>query len=884
MWADLFDAGIRAVRRLFRVGAPSEGEITRELEDHLALEEDALATTDARDTNSGDANARYAAHRRFGNVTRVNEAVHDVWQWTWLEQLAQDVRHGLRAIARSPLYSAAVVITLATGIGAASAVYSLSNAIHHPFPRLPEDRLLWITQANASCGVDCTQVSPAALVALQTRAPSITAVGTVSWRVALRSANGSEALNGFAVSPNAFETIEAPFAAGRPFPSDAGKPGAPHYVILSYDFWHSRLNGSRNVVDSTITLGDRPFTVSGVLGKDVVFPMTADVYEPSDIAVEDRSNYAARRYDVFARIAHGASFEKAVSEVKTISAQLSRESPRTDSGWVVRARPIADYHSDDVAMMEQIGAVAAFLVFLAACMSAANLSLSRLESRRHELALRTALGVRRWRLARHLLTESLLLSLLAGALGAVLARWGVHAIRDAIPANFSAFIPGWARLGLDIRTLIFAFGAVVVAMMAFAALPVLRATQVNLVGVLSEGGRASTGGMRGTRVRAILIVLEVSIALVLLTAATLFTRSVRNMVRGDTGVRLDHALTMHLTLPPQMSDSAKVEFYRRLDDNLRVTPGVRAGGVATTTPLSNNFLGVAFKLPERVSPTIGRDPTANDQHVTPGYATAAGVHIEQGRMIGAQDEASPAAQRAVVVSRYMADAMWPHESALGRTILIENTPWTVVGVASNVYHGGLEEPLRYAIYRSIYQSPSGYASVAVWTGDDPASMRDAIRGVVARTDPSVAVGDMMTMVEMQARHVSPYTMMAGMLAVLAVVTMTIATVGLYGLIAYGVAQRTREIGVRIALGARGRDILMRVAGGAIRLTLIGIVVGIVGAFGFTRLLGAMLYGVTTNDPQTPLLVSGALLVVASVAALVPAWRASRVDPTVALRE
>jgi predicted permease len=389
--------------------------------------------------------------------------------------------------------------------------------------------------------------------------------------------------------------------------------------------------------------------------------------------------------------------------------------------------------------------------------------------------------------------------------------------------------------------------------------------------------------VRSTRVRATLIVLEVTIALVLLTEATLLTRSVRNMTRGDAGVRLDHVLVMHLTLPSHMSDSSMVDFYRRLDANLQMEPGVRAGGITTTTPLSNNFYGESFRIPGRPPEPNGRGLAANDQHVTPGYAAAAGMRIEEGRMIGAQDEASSISQRAIVVNRYMADAMWPHQSAIGRPVIVDNVQWTVVGVASNVYHGGLDEPLRYTVYRSIYQSPQSYASLAVWTQGDPLAMRDAIRGVVARTDPSVAVGDMMTMVAMQARHVSAFTMMAGMLAVLAIVTMTIAAVGLYGLIAYGVAQRTREIGVRIALGARPMDVLTQIALGAVRLTLIGIVFGVVGGALFARLLTVMLYRVTAGDPSTFVGASVALLGIALMAALVPAWRAARVDPMIALR-
>jgi ABC-type antimicrobial peptide transport system permease subunit len=261
---------------------------------------------------------------------------------------------------------------------------------------------------------------------------------------------------------------------------------------------------------------------------------------------------------------------------------------------------------------------------------------------------------------------------------------------------------------------------------------------------------------------------------------------------------------------------------------------------------------------------------------------ASGVLIEGGR--GIDDRDVPGAQRVVVVNRFMADALWPHTSPLGRLVKIGDSTWTVVGVASNVHHGGLDEEMRYTLYRSVYQAPRDFGALAVWTSSDPETMRDAVRRIVARTDPAVAVGTMTTMEAMQARHVSPWTLMAGMMSVLAIVTMTIATVGLYGLIAYGVAQRTREIGVRIALGARPRDILTNIGAGALRLTLIGIAFGVVGAALFARLLVAMLYGVSASDPWTYGGVSLGLMVVAVLAAWVPSWRAARVDPTVALRE
>ena len=868
----------RLIDRLARRGTPTDGEIERELADHLELDAESLATGEG----AAAGEAQHAARRRFGNLTGMRESVRDVWRWAWLEQLEQDTRHGVRAIGRSPAYSLAVIVTLAMGIGAGTTAYTLARAVHTPFPQLPQDKLLWITYGNARCGVDCTELSPAAFAALQRRAPSIAAIATSTWSTSLRGTDGSEAARGFAVSPATWETIGARFSIGHGFSKDAGLPGGPQVVVLSYDFWRRRFNESRGVLDSLITLAGEPYTVVGVLAKDIVFPMAGDVYAPLRLTTADANDHAARYLGTFARLADGVSIETAAAEVRTIDAQLAHESPKTDSGWVLRARPIADYHTDDVAVLDNIAEVAALLVFLAACMSAANLALARLSARRQELALRAALGVRRWRLARHLLTEAVLLSLAAGALGALIARWGVHAIRDAIPANFAAFIPGWARMEIDPHVLAFALGTALLALLAFALLPVARATRIDLSGVLAEGGRANTGGVHGTRTRATLIVLEVSIALVLLTAATLFARSVRNMVTGDAGVRVDHALVMDLTLSPRGTDSSRIDFFRRLDANVRDVPGIRAAGVGTTTPLSNSFGGIGFDIPGRAPEPGGRPLTGIGQQVTPRYLEATGVRIEEGR--GIEDRDVQGAERVVVINRYMAGALWPHAGAMNRLVKIGDSTWRVVGIASNVHHGGLDEEMRYTVYRSIYQSPRDFGVLAVWTSGDPDSMRDLVRRIVARTDPSVAVGNVMTMDAMQARHVSPYTMMAGMMGVLAIVTMTIATVGLYGLIAYGVAQRRREIGVRVALGARPRDILTHVGAGALRLAMIGIAFGVVGAALFARLLAAMLYGVSAGDPRTYVGASLGLLAVAAIAAGVPAWSAARVDPTIALRE
>ena len=865
----------RIVARLAHRGPPSDDEVARELQDHLDLE--------AEMTTSGGAGdeARDTARRRFGNVATTREAVHDVWRSAWAEQLMQDIRHGARALMRAPNYTMAVAVTLSLGIAAAAASFCLFDAVHRPFPFVDEGRLLSLVQRGPRCR-DCDQSSPAALLALEARARTLMPVAASRWRTTVRLGDESEIIDGFRVSPQTFAVIGTPFARGRGFAADAGQPGAPKSTVLSYRFWHDRLNASPGVIDSTILLGGAPYTVVGVLQRGVVFPMAGDVYAPLVFAPSAATDYASHYLDLFARLAPGATLTTATVEARTIGNQLALQSPTTDDGLTIVARPINRYHADDVATLERISAIAALLVFVAACMSAANLALSRAAARRGELALRTALGVGRGRLIRHLMTEAALVSFVGGVIGVCLANLGVAAMRTAIPPSLSRYVPGWAHAGLDWRTLLFTVCAAVAATLVFAAAPAVRATRTDIAAVLSDGGRASTPGVRGTRTRATLVVIEVGIALVLLTAASLLSRSVRNMIGGDPGVRRDGVLTMNLTLPSTVPDSALRDFYRRLDQNLRAMPNVVAAGMTSTAPLSNNWWGVGFDVPGRVPPRKDETLTAMDQRVTPNYLRATGVRVTRGRAISDAD--IQGAQRVVVVNELLADAMWPGRDPIGRLVLADSVPWTVVGVAANVHHGGLDEPVQFELYRSLDQAVQRAGDLAVQTAVDPETMRDVVRRVVANTDPSAAVGEMMTMREMEARHVSVFRMSASMLGILAIVTTVIATVGLYGLISYGVAQRRREIGLRIALGARPVDVLTHVGADAARLAIIGVIFGVAGAAAFTRLLSAMLYGVTASDPGTFVGAALGLLIVALIAALVPARRAARLDPTIALRD
>jgi putative ABC transport system permease protein len=860
-------------RRLTNRRGPTDDEIARELQDHLDLEAKELAASGASDPVHG-------ARRAFGNATYLGESVRDVWRWAWLEQLLQDVRHGARALRRSPAYTVAAVVTLAVGIGATTTVFSMSDALlQRPFPLLRQNSLVWIVQRSKSCPT-CDNASAAAFSALQTAHTLNGVVAATQWRTALRLGSGSELVEGYRVSPATFQVIGAPFALGRGFRAEEGEPNGANVVVISYSLWRDRLGGSRGVLDSSLVIAGKPYRVVGVLADHVVFPTASGLYAPLVLPPNAAADNSSRYLDIFARLAPNATVADARREAAVISARLDAESPPTERGWSVVPRPLKEFHSDDVKIFVDIAIISALLVLLAATVSVANLALARASVRRHELTLRAALGGRRGRLLRHLLVESLLVSLAGGVLGVLLAVWGTRATHDAIPESLFNFAPGSAFLRVNSRALLFTLGVSVFVTLLFALLPALRATSAKLSAVLAEGGRTAAGGSHGTRLRAGIVVAEVSVALALLTCAVLMSGSVRNMLAGDPGVRLDNVLTMHLTMARGLSDSAARDFVMRVDRRLHALPGVRGAAFVSTTPLSNNFWGTRFEIPGRApSPD---EPIAIDQHITSDYFRTGGIRVLAGRSFDERDvTGSP---RAIVISRYTRERFWPTTDPIGAEVIIDSLPWTVIGVVSDVRHGGFDEPMRPTIYRSALQGVLRVADLNVWTAGDPAAMRDPVRRAIADIDANAAVGELMTMREVEARHVSVFKLMAGGLSIFAGITVLIAVVGLFGIVAYGVAQRRREIGIRMALGASARRIVREIATGATRLTLVGIVVGAAAGVALAQMLRSVLYGVTATDPRTPLGVSLLLLLVTLLATLIPAWRVLRVNPATVLRE
>jgi predicted permease len=858
------------------VRRPSDREIARELRDHLELEAEELARGGSR------ADAADRARRRLGNPTVTAETVRDIWRIPSLDQLGQDLRHAWRGLRRSPVYAISAILTLSLGVGAVVAVFGMADPIiSHPYPSLPQDRLIYITQPSKPCPT-CEEVSPAAFSALRQRNRSLAEVAaTAMWRTSLRTPDGSDIVDGHRASANLFRAISAPFALGGGFPLDADEPGRPHTAVLSYAFWRERFHGSRGVLDSTITLGNEPYTVVGILAPHVIFPTDAGVYAPLVFTPEQLADHGSRYLAVFGRLKDGATLDAAAAEARTIAGQLALEFPGTDSLSTLSVQPLRAFHTTDVKILLLVFGIAATLVLVAACVSLANLGFARLTARRRDIALRAALGGRTLRIARHLLAEAFLVAGGAAVMGLGLAAAGAHAMRQSIPQSMARYSPGWTNVGIGGREVVFALLVCLASTLLFAILPTIRATRVSLSSVLTDGARGSVG-VQGARVRSALVVVQVSVALALLSCATLLTRSVHGMLRGDPGVRLDHVLSMHVALPQITPNSAVRSFVDRIDARLLATPGVVGAGLTSTTPLSNNWWGTRFQVPGRLASPDGHELTASDQRVTPGYFRAMGIRILSGRGVEARDDAGT--QRVAVINHFMSEQLFPGQDPVGRVLSIDSERWTIVGVASDVRHGGFDEPMRYEIYRAVKQAIQRTGDLEVWTAGDPDGMRERVRRAVAATDPTAAIGEMMTMREIEARHLSPFVLLADVLIAFAAITTVIAVVALYGIVAYGVAQRRREIGVRIALGAQRSAIARQVAGSAMRLTGIGLIIGALGAIAFAQILKSVLYDVAPNDPMTPLAAGGVLLVVTLVAALPPALSAAAVDPVVVLKD
>ncbi len=805
--------------------------------------------------------------------------------------ILQDLRYGLRTLRKQPGYTVVAVLALALGIGVNTTIFSAINALLlHPFNFRDVDRIaaVWESRAEGN-GRDAVAFANF-LDMREQRSVFESAAAWSGWNANLTEGDQPERVEGIAASPQLFSVVGVQPATGRAFSLDEEQPGHDPVIVISDSLWRRRFNADAGIVGRNVRINERTFTVIGVMPADFAFPRrNVELWTPLIADKEDVTERGSHYLQVVARLKPGATIAAAQAELDALATRLAADYPQTNASRAFKVESLTDSvgRGPRPFLLIMLGAV--MFVLLIACANVANLQLMRATTRQREIAVRLTLGASRWRIVRQLLTESLLLALVGGALGLLFSVWAIDALAKGIPANFARFVNGWERLGIDWRVFGFTLMISLLTGVVFGLAPALLATRTNLNEALKEGGRTGLSGGRG-RMRAALMVAEVALSLVLLIGAGLMVRSFMRMLEVHPGFNGQNVLTMQLSLPARKYKEPEqvADFYMRLVARVQTVPGVEHASAVNVIPLDFNDASRFFQIEGRTPFAPGTEPLADFRVITPDYFATLDIPFLRGRNFNERDVRNT--PRVVLISDKLARRYFADENPLGRRLLLgTEQPYEIVGVVGDVRYKNFvnearDERLRPAVY--VPQTQTGWRGmglvVRAATGD-PAALTAAVRQEVAALDKDQPVFDVRTMPQVFIEGMAPQRLSAYMFASFALVALLLAAVGIYAVIAYSVAQRTHEIGIRMALGAQPRDILRMIVKQGMTLTAIGVVVGLICAFAVTRAMASILYGVSANDPVIFAGVAALAASIAFVACYVPARRATKVDPMVALR-
>ncbi|HEV7668452.1 MAG TPA: ABC transporter permease [Thermoanaerobaculia bacterium] len=800
-----------------------------------------------------------------------------------MESFGTDLRFAWRSLWKHPSLTLIAVVALALGIGANTAIFSVVQAVllkPLPFPE-PDRVIRLIDVAPDKLRAGATSPPDFADWQAQNRAFShLAAIGTEF--VNLTGEGEPERLYAGQVSGDFFGALGAKPLLGRPLLPAEDVAGGPNVAVLSSRFWQRRFGGDPGIVGRRLILNGEPTVIVGVVASSLDLPKGAELWLPLRLTVkeEQRGGHYLR---VLGRLRPGVSLPRAQSEMSGIAARLAIAHPDTNTNWGIRLSPLRETMVENIrpALFVLLGAVG--LVLLIACANVANLLLSRLAAREREVAVRTALGAGRGRLIRQFLTESTLLSLAGGLLGALLAAGGT----PLLLALFGDRIPRAQEVGIDGAVLAFTLVLSLGTGLLFGLLPALHASSPNLQSTLRDGAKGA-GDRRGRRTRSSLVFAEVALAIVLLVSAGLLVRSLRELQNVRPGFRSDHALSVQVALPESgyKEEPKQVAFYRDLLPRLAALPGVKSAAAGYPLPLSGNRYRLAFQA-EGLPAEVTDLPRANMAFVSPDYFATLGIPLQQGRVFDGHEAIG--GEKVTVINRTLAETIWRGQNPIGRRISFdvpvnEKSEWfRIVGVVGDVHHLGLDEDSGNQSYLPLFQSPISEAGLVVRTAGSPTGLAAAVTRTVRQIDPALPVADVKTLDALLADSVAEPRANAFLLSLLAALALVLSAVGVYGVLSYSVAERTREIGLRMALGAGAGQILRQLLREGLGIVLAGIAAGLLGAFFLARVLASLLFGVTTRDPLTFVGVPLVLLAVALIATWVPARRATKVEPVVALR-
>ena len=863
----------------------TRGRMEHDLDRELAFHLDMLTDQNVR-AGMSPAEARRAAVQHFGAVEGIKDDVRDTWMSRTWETLGQDIRYGLRSIRRTPGFALVVIVTMALGIGANTAIFSVVNAVLlRPLPYANGDRLVVLRQQRPLAGVEDMRFSPTEIADYGTQTAALDAVGEFHsmWFILLGRAEPERVSTGV-VSANYFQMLGVEPLLGRAFAERDEKPGAPAVLILSHKYWKTSFGGDPSIIGRVFEMNDRPHEVIGVLPPVTQYPEEVDVYMPTSACpfrsdprmLTDRN---ARMMTALGRIRSDVPLDKARADLDLVAQRLQQDHPDSypaSQGYRMAATPLQDdlTRSFKTTLLVLLGT--AGFVLLIVCASIANLTLARMVRRDREMAVRAALGASRLRLIRQLLTESTLLALLGGALGLAVAGWGV----ELLAAFAERYTTRAQEISIDRTVLLFTFVVSVATGLIFGSVPAL-ARRLGTTPALRSG--RSTQGAHG--LRSGLIVAQVAVSFMLLIGAGLTLRTLFNLQQVDPGVRTENVLTMRLDInfTKYPNGEARAAFWQRLDERLRSIPGVQSVGGAGTFPLNERG---PFSSPIRVEgvqyPADAAAPRVNVRVISPGYFETLGQPLLAGRAFAASDVRGTTP--VVIVGKTMAQRFWPNQDPIGRRISGDNfaTSATVVGVAADA-----RQQLSLApgdeVYVPMFQGGQTSSNWLIRTNVDAATMTRQVREAIYSIDPQQPADRFRTLDDVRASTLESPKLTAILIGLFALLALVITAAGMAGVIAFSVNQRTQEFGLRMALGAQRGSVLGMVLRQGLQLVLIGLAIGLGGSMVLASVMTTLLFGVEPTDAITFVAVSMVLVAVAAVACLVPARRAASVDPMIALR-
>jgi putative ABC transport system permease protein len=867
-------------RRFFRRDRWDK-ERTHEIEAHLEIETDENIAK-----GMSPEEAHYAARRRLGNPSRIREEIYRMNTIGFVETLGQDLRYTLRTLLRSPGFTIVTVLTLALGIGANTAIFSAINAVLlRPLPYKDPSQLAMIWADHHLRGGPTDEwTNPADFYDWRAQSHTFEDMAVLGgWQPTLIGSGEPQLLRGAKVSYSMFSVLGVTPAVGRNFAAEDDRPNADHAVLLSDDLWRRQFNADPNVIGKTINLDGVGHTIAGVMPAGFAFPIVPnrEIWATLQAPSRGRGNAVLR---AIGRLRAGASLAQSQTEMSTIAGRIAQAYPETNKGIGIALVPLQEQIGGKTRKPLLLLLSAVGLVLLIACANVANLLLARAASRQKEISVRVGLGAKRTRLVRQFLTESCLLALLGGAIGLLLAFWGTSFLAKALPPAISSVEP----VRIDLPVLLFTLGVSLLTGLGFGMAPALQATRPNVTEVLKENARSTSGGKNQRRLRSVLVIADVAIALALSVSAGLLMKSFLRLTSLDLGFRQDHLLEVRVGLP-RKSYAAGVkitDFYSQLAQRLSGLPGVTAVSAASDPPL--NGVGGSdndFFIEGKPMPQPDQRPVAWYSSVMPNFHQTLGIPLLRGRTFNDHDTAD--AQAVVLINQSMARRYWGDEDPIGKRISNgdpANPKWKeIVGVVGNVKYFTLEAEQPPMMYLPLPQAPDPGMTLALRTTGPPLETAAAVRNAVWSLDKNLAMPSFTTMEQLVESASDQPRLLSTLIGCFAMMALLLAAVGLYGVMAYMVTERTHEMGIRMALGATRGSVLGMILSQGLKLSAFGIAVGLLASLAFTRVLGTFLFHVGSTDPGTLAGVALLLVAVAFAASYIPARRAMQVDPMVALR-